>query len=73
MVWSGVLKKDGYFFIIFFKLWLFFYIPFILLCNWIKQAEISKTLVSIYQNLDFSKSTRHTNTGTDIRVVSELC
>ena len=39
MVWSRVLKKDGYFF---FKLWLFFYIPFILLCNWITQAETVK-------------------------------
>ena len=28
MVWSQVLKKA------------YFYIPFILLCNWIKQAEI---------------------------------
>ena len=33
IVWSQVLKKDGY----------VFNIPFILLCNWIKQAEIVKT------------------------------
>ena len=32
MVWSRVLKKG----------WLFFYIPFILLCNKIKQTEIVK-------------------------------
>ena len=36
MVWSRDLKKDDYFF----KLWLYFYIPFILLCIWIKQTEI---------------------------------
>ena len=63
MVWSLVLKKDG----------LYFYIPFILLSNWIKQTVIVKTVESINPNLDFSKSTRHTNTGTDIWVVSELC
>ena len=35
MVWSRVLKKDG----------LYFYIPFILLSNWIKQAVIVKTVL----------------------------
>ena len=49
-----------------------FYNPFILLCI-VKQAELVKTVVSINPNLDFSKSTRHTNTGMDIWVVSELC
>ena len=51
----------------------YFYIPFILLCYWIKQAEIVKTVISINPNLDFSHSTRHMNTGTDIWVLAELC
>ena len=39
MVWSRVLKKDGFFFMVIFD------IPFILLCNWIKQAEIVKKVI----------------------------
>ena len=39
MVLSRILKKDGY---CFSKRMVIFYIPFILICNWIKQAEIVK-------------------------------
>ena len=39
MVLSRILKKMV---IAFKKEWLIFYIPFIVICNWIKQAEIVK-------------------------------
>ena len=56
MVWSRVQKKQKNGMAIFLN-YGYFYILFILLCNWIKQAESVKTKVSIYPNLDFSKST----------------
>ena len=41
MVLSRNLTKDGY---CFYKRMVIFYIPFILICNWIKQAEIVRKL-----------------------------
>ena len=54
MVLSRILKKM----VIDFKNgWLFFDIPFILICNWINLSRLKllKTVVSINQNLDFQQ------------------
>ena len=44
-------KKDGY-----------FYIPFILICNWIKQAEIVKTCGKHKSKFSFSANLHDTQT-----------
>ena len=54
------------------KGWLFFYIPFILICNWINLSRLKllKTVVSINQNLYFQQI--YTTQKTEVRLFASF-